>query len=187
MSMRCPDDPTEVFSDAESFCAAHMCSLEPVVVENAPEADPSTTSTAGGARPERQPWSTKVCWHCDTESPVETNVECLEDGCGRSLTPPALYLKFRDGEVELDRGRQTALGRRGEHGHVFRGFPNVSRGHAVIGVDADGRAWISPSSTPNGTFVNGTELPPSIHTTLRCGDVIRFAADAEGSVTLYDL
>lgn len=185
MSMSCPEDPSEVFADEESFCGEHMCALEPVAVAADPAAAPESAVPA--ARPERQSWSKVVCWHCGTKSPVESNVECLEEGCGRSLTPPALFLRFRDGEVELGRGEQAGLGRRGEHGHVFRSFPNVSRRHVLVGVDEDGRAWISPVSTPNGTFVNGTELAPSIHHTLRSGDVVRLAAHAEGVVTLYDI
>ncbi|GGM89254.1 hypothetical protein GCM10011609_27620 [Lentzea pudingi] len=197
MSMRCPQDSNEVFSDEESFCTEHLCPLEPVVAApTVPEAEPTSGATSSGATssgttssgtaPTRQPWSKKVCWHCDTESPNEANADCLNDDCRRSLTPPELYLRFRDGEVEVERGEQAELGRRGEHGQVFRAYPNVSRRHALVGVGADGMAWITPVNTPNGTFVNGTELQPAVRTALHSADVVRFGAHAEGTVTLYD-
>jgi hypothetical protein len=181
VTKRCPVDPDEVFEDAETLCRVHIRPL--VVVEDEPS-EAGAPPAEGAER--REPWSLDVCWHCRTPSPHPDNRSCLRPECRRSLTPPALHVRFRDGEVELDPGERAELGRHGPHGRTFRGFPNVSRRHAVLGVDADGRAWVEPLRTPNGTFLNGAELPESVGRTLLSGDTVRLALHAEGTVTLYD-
>ncbi|WP_309111931.1 FHA domain-containing protein [Saccharothrix sp.] len=180
MTKRCPVDPDEVFDDAETLCRAHIRPL--IVVVDEPE--PVVAAPAEGVP--REPWSLEVCWHCGTPSPHPDNRSCLRPDCRSSLTPPALHVRFRDGEVQLDPGGRAELGRQGPHARAFRGFPNVSRRHAVLGVDPDGRAWIEPLPTPNGTFLNGAELPESVGKTLHSGDTVRLALHAEGTVTLYD-
>lgn len=133
---------------------------------------------------EGTPWSTAVCWNCGTESSDETDAECSAPGCGRPLVPPALLVVFPNGQVEVRPGDQAALGRHGPYSRLFQPYPNVSRRHAVLGVDADGRAWIEPLRTSNGTFVNDDEVPPG-HRTLHDDDTVRLAGDAEGTVTIF--
>jgi pSer/pThr/pTyr-binding forkhead associated (FHA) protein len=98
-----------------------------------------------------------------------------------------MHIRFPQGEVEVQPGQNVHLGRQGPHGQVFRDYPNVSRRHATVGVDHDGRAWIVPFAVSNGTFLNDQELPDSLNRTLASGDRIRFAASAAvGAITLYE-
>jgi hypothetical protein len=101
------------------------------------------------------------------------------------LTPPAVAIRFAGGQVDVARGTRVELGRSGRHAGLFRAYPNVSRRHAVVGADAAGRAWIEPVPTPNGTFLDGSEIPASERTPLRSNTRIRFALHAEGTVTVY--
>ncbi|MEV6797538.1 FHA domain-containing protein [Micromonospora rifamycinica] len=125
-----------------------------------------------------------TCWNCGTPPASQTSTECLDPDCRRPLTPPAMLVVFTYGQVEIAPGGQAELGRHGAYGRLFRSYPNVSRRHAVLGVDPDGRAWVSPVPTPNGTFVNGDEIGP-VQRSLASGDRIRLARDAEGTVTLF--
>jgi hypothetical protein len=133
---------------------------------------------------EGTPWSTAVCWNCGTESPGGTDTECPAPDCRRPLVPPALLVVFPDGQVEVQPGDRAALGRHGPHSRLFEAYPNVSRRHVVLGVDADGRAWIEPLRTSNGTFVNGDEVSP-VQRTLDDDDTVRLAGDVEGTVTIF--
>jgi FHA domain len=138
-----------------------------------------------------RPWTTLVCWNCDQESANPGNSECLR--CGKRLVPPRLVLKFEFGAtVELDRGESAELGREGPYARLFRdSFPNVSRRHARVGVEPDGRAWIEPRLTPNGTFrgadAKEAELEPEVRYPLQPDDQLRFALHAKASVILYAL
>lgn len=116
-----------------------------------------------------------VCWKCGTTSPNTRNSTCVE--CHESLVPPALVVEFPGGPVVVRaRGESVELGRAGAYGHIFARYPNVSRWHATVNVDAHGEAWLTPNPVaPNGTFVNGEEI--SDRTLVQPGDEIRFAAD----------
>jgi len=198
MTRKCPDDSTEVFDDAEAICREHMCPLITVdetaasVTTGDPVSDVAgnVVSDSGPAQettPCRAGWSTDQCWRCGTPSPNSANVECLAPQCRRSLTPPAMHIRFPSGEVEVQPGGKVDLGRQGPHAQVFRDHPNISRRHAAVGVDDDGRAWILPFATANGTFVNDQEIDTSLNRSLASDDRIRFAASAAvGTVTLYD-
>ncbi|TCO52920.1 FHA domain-containing protein [Actinocrispum wychmicini] len=180
MTKRCPSDDSEVFEDHETMCMEHVRELVSVV-------DDEPSGRDGDKVPRREQWSTEVCWRCGTFSPHRDNRTCLAPDCGRSLTPPALHIRFQDGEVDVEPGESVELGRHGVHGRVFRGFPNVSRRHAVVGVDDDRRAWVKPlPDVTNGTFVNKIEVFVPDDKTLVSGDTVRLARDAEGTVTLYD-
>jgi FHA domain len=185
MTTKCVDDG-ELFDDDRQMCEVHICAAEPVEATEQTRDQTGTQQQQQQAGPsDRVPWSTEVCWRCGTRSPNLANTDCLNPSCRRSLIPPILHIKFRDGEVELRAGQRAELGRNGSHGRLFRAFSNVSRRHAVVGVDSDGRAWIEPIPTPNGTFVNGTEIYESVSRALASGDLVRFALQAEGTVTLY--
>lgn len=144
-------------------------------------AAPQTTTRAAGA----VSWDRSRCWNCGTAPPSSANTECLNPACRRRLIPPALLLRFPAGEVEIDPGASAELGRLGAHARLFRSHLNVSRRHAVVGVEADGSAWIEPCATPNGTFVDGAEIPPLARRPLRTGQQVRFAMNAEGVATVY--
>ncbi|PRX17243.1 FHA domain-containing protein [Actinoplanes italicus] len=184
MSQVCPRCGLEpLYDDTEAVCPIHILALEPYVAARADAGRPPEPDLA---EPEPEPEDTALsCWNCGTEVPHPSNVECLEPACRRPLTPPALVIRFADGQVEVARGTRAELGRSGRYVGLFRAYPNVSRRHAVVGADPDGRAWIEPVPTPNGTFLDGSELPASERTPLRSNTRVRFALHAEGTVTVH--
>jgi len=187
------------YGDDEFLCPKDLSELVPYQApaepgngdgEGTPGADPQPggdTAPAPGVEqvPDGEQWSTAVCWNCGTPSANAQNTECLNPQCRRPLVPPALHIRFETGEVQLEPGTRTELGRQGPHGSVFESHPNVSRRHAVVGVEWDGRVWIEPVPTPNGTFVNGTEIPESSRYPLRNRDTVRLARDATGQIRVY--
>ncbi|MCG8915218.1 FHA domain-containing protein [Actinokineospora sp. PR83] len=193
MSRVCSEDSSEVFGDEVSLCPEHLCPLVEATVEvqvpSAPDPTPNRVPDRAGVpgpgTERRQAWSRDVCWHCGREA-AAGNTRCANAVCGRALTPPALHMRFARGEVELSEGDRVELGRSGAHQRVFRDHPNVSRAHAVVRVDPDGSAWVEPLATPNGTFLNDVEIQPALSRRLASGDRVRFARDAEGSITLYE-
>jgi hypothetical protein len=132
-----------------------------------------------------EPWTTAVCWNCGTPSPNLSNDVCLNPACRRSLVPPALVVTFQDGQLELQRGDTLMLGRLGRHADKFLSYPNVSREHACIGVEADGRAWVKPRPVVNGTFVNEREVDPDRQHDLRNQDTLRLGRDCKGTVRVF--
>lgn len=118
-----------------------------------------------------------TCWQCGADSLRADNSTCQE--CHESLVPPFLVVDFPPGSVVLRaRSTSTMLGRAGEHGRIFASYPNVSRQHATIGVDAAGDAWLAPvPEAPNGTFVNDSEIRS--RTALASSDRIRFGTDQQ--------
>ncbi|MFM9588836.1 FHA domain-containing protein [Streptomyces scabiei] len=56
-------------------------------------------------------------------------------------------------------------------------YGNLSRRHASVRVDADGRAWIRDEGSMNGTYVEERRIVSGQWVSLRVGDRIRFAAD----------
>jgi hypothetical protein len=115
-----------------------------------------------------------VCWNCKTVSPNAANTTCVR--CHESLVAPMLVIEFEEGSVVVrSAGQSVELGRAGVYSHVFARYPNVSRWHATVGVDAQGEAWLTPNpSAPNGTFLNGHEILE--RKGIGPGDQIRFAA-----------
>jgi hypothetical protein len=192
MNWQCPVcGPDKSYGDEHSVCPRHFCEIFPIEPEVAPE--PAATSNTGPtdtAQPVGTPatavrWDRSRCWYCGTEPPDPRNTECLNQDCHRPLTPPALLIGFKYGAVEVNPGARVELGRLGPHGQVFRSYPNVSRRHAVVGVDPNGEPWIEPLPTPNGTFLDGTEIPASVRQPLHTGHQLRFALNAEGTATVY--
>lgn len=168
----------------EVFCPVHLTDLEAYVSPpSVAQESTSPTSPEHVAMPTA--WSTSVCWNCGTNSPSSSNTTCLATSCRKRLVPPALLIRFPDGQIELDLGEQAVLGRAGAHSLLFERFPNVSRYHALVGIDTNQEAWIVPTRTPNGTFVNGTEVSEGLRHVLRISDRIRLASVAEGSVVLF--
>jgi hypothetical protein len=193
MSRMCPEDNSERFGDNRTMCKVHMCPLVTAINEvpapptpgPEPVQVPDRAGVPGPDTGQRKAWSRDRCWHCDQEA-VPGRTLCSNMACGRSLTPPALYIKFRAGEVKLSEGDRVKLGRLGDYQRVFGVYPNVSRDHAIVRVEEDGTAWVEPLTTPNGTFLNDVELQPRLSRQLASGDRIRLARNVEGSITLYE-
>lgn len=81
-----------------------------------------------------------------------------------------------DGPVfKLYRGRTIEVGRYDLPADT-PGAEAVSRRHAVIGMDENGRVWIQDADSTNGTRVNGDELAEGEQRTLRPGDSVQFGA-----------
>ena len=188
MRWQCPQCGTEpLYRDEDRLCPTHICEIFPYQSAAEPDdAAAADTGRAGRGQPASQAtlrWDRSRCWNCDTEPPDSGNTECLH--CHVSLTPPALLIRFQYGEVAVEPGLRAELGRTGEHGRVFRSYPNVSRRHAVVGVSPSGEPWIEPLPTPNGTFLDGTELPASVRHPLQNGQRMRFALHAEGIAAVF--
>jgi hypothetical protein len=151
------------------MCPEHHCDLVPL---------------ESGKRPCPGPIR---CWNCGEPSASPDNTGCV--ACGKSLTPPALLLRFEDGgQLTLDPGEQVLLGRDEEqspHACLFAGHGNVSRRHATVGVDRDGNAWIRDEKTLNGTFVNDAEITSKIPATIADGDTVRLAATLSARVRIH--
>jgi len=173
--------PGILHDDQIPLCPDHLVPLEPYVPAPAEPAEPPAPD-APGLEPATDESS---CWNCGTPVPHPGNVECLNPECRKSLAPPALLIRFATGQVELGRGARVELGRLGPYAGLFRPYPNVSRHHAVVGTEPGGRAWIEPVPTPNGTFLDGYEIPASERRPLRSNHRIRFGLNAEGTVTVY--
>lgn len=191
LCVRC--GPGSLYDDAEPFCPVDLGELVPY---EAPAPQP-TAGNASGTPPNGNgatgpagtagaaAWDRSACWNCGTRPPHESNTECLNPNCRRSLTPPALVLRFAAGQVEVAPGSSAVIGRLGPHGALFDAHLNVSRRHAVVGAESDGRAWIEPAVTPNGTFLDGAEIPAAQRRPLHTGVRVRFARDVEGTATVY--
>jgi hypothetical protein len=176
--------PGTLYGEDEPFCPDcldELAAYEAPVAAPTPAVDPGTDS---GARPAVLSWDRSRCWSCGTASPnPAANTECLKPGCHRSLTPPAVLLEFPGGEVEVGWGGSVELGRLGANASVFRNHPNVSRHHARIGAEPDGTVWIEPFTTPNGTFLDGTEI--YTRQRLRTGHRVRLARNVDGEARVY--
>jgi hypothetical protein len=127
------------------------------------------------AEPVRAEPDDAVCWKCGHRATNATSETCAE--CHEPRTRPLLVIEFPGGSVVIRTADTPAnLGREGEHRHVFAHYPNVSRWHATVNVDAQGDAWLTPNpAAPNGTFVNDDEIFG--RTRVGPHDVIRFATD----------
>ena len=98
-----------------------------------------------------------------------------------------LHVMFGDIAVRVERGRQVMLGRDPEYspyGEEFDQHNNVSRRHAEIGLDADGRAWIRDCYSTNLTRVDATALRPGQGGDLRHGSRVRLCQGMTGTVEL---
>ncbi len=71
--------------------------------------------------------------------------------------------------------RTTSLGRSIDNTHSFQDA-TVSRRHAALSHDAEGRAWLADLGSSNGTFVNGKRLVPHRPTRLEPGGRIQLGA-----------
>jgi len=110
-------------------------------------------------------------------------------GSGDIRVSDVLRVGFRPGpyEVELRRGDDVLLGRDAVlsgHAGFLRRFDDVSRRHATLRLDAEGRAFIRDEYSTNWTVRNGSRLVPGAECRLRDGDRIRLGAVLCGLVQL---
>jgi len=110
-------------------------------------------------------------------------------GRGGSLRPTrSVRIEFDATVVDASRGEEVLLGRDPEyspqHAEFFGTYPTVSRRHAILRLDDDGRAWIRDCYSSNLTRVNGEPLPAGKERELRTGDQVRLCAQLAGMVTL---
>jgi hypothetical protein len=184
MELYCPACGIETpYPEGTDLCPRHDSSLE----EWRPPVDGSDQESSGAVKPLEGPECEETdpdhCWNCDTAVPVERNSECLK--CKKSLTPPAVQLRFPHGDIELGLGEETVLGRVGPHADVFREHANVSRRHARVGVEGSGGVWIEPrSDAVNGTFINWNELGSGRHP-VRTRARLRLARDVDCAVRVF--
>jgi pSer/pThr/pTyr-binding forkhead associated (FHA) protein len=126
----------------------------------------------------------------DDDYPAPTTVmqEYLKPSERRAaISPAVLRLSFPTGNVEVPAGTTLLLGRDPAESLVaaaFASYENVSRRHATITMDDDGRASIRDENSTNGTFVNGDRVIPGVAVRLADGDVVRLAADVSADVML---
>ncbi|WP_039801916.1 FHA domain-containing protein [Nocardia araoensis] len=79
-----------------------------------------------------------------------------------------------DGPVlKLHRGREIEIGREMVHPEA-PGRSTISRRHAIVGMDENGRVWIRDADSTNGTRVNGDRLDGGERRILEPGDELRF-------------
>jgi hypothetical protein len=155
--------------------------------EDAPE--PRRATRGGDDGPSTVSWS-PFCPHCGADVPDMDNaicVECLRPLGGGRTRATTLRVMFTTGDVECAAGEQVPLGRDQAQSRVaetFSRFDNVSRRHATIGLDDDGRAWVRDERSTNGTFVNDRRLEAGQQLSLSDGDRLRLAADVTGRVRL---
>lgn len=153
------------------------------------------------------------CPFCGAEIPDPGNLACID--CLRPFPTPAakppppvseaggtrrdpvpgarLRLTFsangKDlGEIDLAADEELLIGREPSSrcAAVIGTWDNVSRRHAVIGVDSDGAAWVRDEYSTNGTRLNDTPVRAGRRSVLQRGDRLTFGADVVAVVARGD-
>ncbi|GAA2260388.1 hypothetical protein GCM10010232_59420 [Streptomyces amakusaensis] len=139
--------------------------------------------------PEPEPQAAEGCWNCRGRLP-EGHYPCPSCGSGRAR----LLLVCADPALEIAHGPggPLRLGRDPEWAPrtaaVFSCLLTLSRRHATVTLDEDGRAWVEEAApgSRNHTYVNGARIVPGTRTPLRDGDELRLGLRVVAfSVTLY--
>ncbi len=101
-----------------------------------------------------------ICEFCgaarhDGDAALPRCPSCGNQGSGG----PPLVLFFEEVEIRLPAGTSLLLGRE-ETSPVWNHFQEeeVSRRHATVWCDLEGRAWVRDEDSTNGTYVNGTPV-----------------------------
>lgn len=171
---RCPE-PGCSFTTGDpdmDDCPAHGVTLVSAT-ESAPSHPGVPAEKPGGPGAGETTPGGGICRHCGERVPHPGNTRCL--ACHGVLAEPPLLLRFDGGgDVEIGHGRQVPLGRTPESPAepYLRAFEYASRLHAVVWIDADGRAWIRDEGSKNATTVNGQDLEPRKKHPLRDGDTV---------------
>ncbi|WP_328392430.1 FHA domain-containing protein [Nocardia sp. NBC_00416] len=76
--------------------------------------------------------------------------------------------------LRLQRGQSIGIGRDFVQRSDLPDLRTMSKDHALVGMDEDGRVWIQDDGSANGTKVNDDPLAPGEKRTLRPGDSVRF-------------
>jgi hypothetical protein len=141
-----------------------------------------------------------VCPACGADVPDPSNLVCVD--CLEELSPRAqptsashtrreaaasggLRLLFPERSVGVPPVGALLLGRDADQSPLaalFAARDNVSRRHASVGVGPDGTGWVRDEFSTNGTFVNGTRVPPGATVPLADGDEVRIASDVTARV-----
>lgn len=132
------------------------------------------------------PAATRTCPACDAPVPNPTNLVCVE--CLEPLTPTevSLRLKFGDKPVEVP-SSGLLLGRDPDQSPVadlFEDHDNISRKHATVGVEGNGKAWVRDEHSTNGTFVNNMKVAKGAKAALSNGDQLRMGSNMSAQVEL---
>ncbi|KIK56286.1 hypothetical protein GYMLUDRAFT_263766 [Collybiopsis luxurians FD-317 M1] len=104
-----------------------------------------------------------------------------------TLTPTQHSLSFTPKSISLRIGEPIVLGRQGifedsfkeespNNGYFSTGFGclnSVSREHALVWVDHEGKVFIQDLNSSNGTYINGVRLASQQPTPLKMDDVLR--------------
>ncbi|WP_306213500.1 FHA domain-containing protein [Actinoplanes sp. RD1] len=154
---------------------------EPTTTRSLPMDEPRPPVSA-------DPPATVTCRECGAA------VEASADRCTRCLASLAratiaMRIMFQPDQyvITLRRGERTVLGRDPElspHAAYLSRFPNVSRRHASLSLDSDGRASIRDEYSTNWTLHRAERLVPGHERELGDGDRIRLGADLSGEVRL---
>ena len=67
---------------------------------------------------------------------------------------------------------------------LTKSYSNVSRRHAELGLDEDGRAWIRDCYSTNLTRVDADPLAPGATRDLRDGNTVRLCQGVTGTIEL---
>jgi hypothetical protein len=158
-----------------------LCKTCGMLLEEAEK--PQATATA---TPDPEPAAPAArCPACGADVPDAANlvcVDCLEPLAARPVPREAgaVRLVFAGQAVDVPRPGTVLLGRDpglSPAARVFARHDNVSRRHASVGVEPDGRIWVRDEHSTNGTFVNDTPVPGGRTATLAHGDRLRIASD----------
>jgi RNA polymerase subunit RPABC4/transcription elongation factor Spt4 len=151
---------------------------EPSAVPPPPDAVRADTDPPAGAR----------CGECGKE--VDASAErCPRCYASLARATAAMRIMFDPDQyvITIRRGERVMLGRDPElspHWEYLKRFPNVSRRHASVSLDTDGRASIRDEYSTNWTLHRSERLVPGRECELRDGDRIRLGADLSGRVRL---
>jgi hypothetical protein len=88
------------------------------------------------------------------------------------------------GEVEVRPEEELLVGREpaSRCAEILGARENVSRRHAVVGLEGDGAAWVRDEYSMNGTRVNDVPVRPGRQSVLEHGDRLAFGADVVAAV-----
>jgi pSer/pThr/pTyr-binding forkhead associated (FHA) protein len=90
-----------------------------------------------------------------------------------------IELAFPTGVLTVSAGQPLVLGRETDTvtARLLEPYGNLSRRHASVRVDADGRAWIRDEGSMNGTYVEERRIVSGEWVPLAVGYRLRLAAD----------
>jgi pSer/pThr/pTyr-binding forkhead associated (FHA) protein len=158
--------------------------------------------------PEDRPWADEVCpqdqgrWYLDETAPAPAPPAPAQPPPPAAEQPPrpaagaasvalvTLTLRSPRGEalaIEVAPGEQIVIGRDpawSPHAAFLADWLGVSRRHATIGLDADGRAWLRHDGTTNLTRVDGLPVTAGAVRQLSGGETVVLSSEVTGRVIL---